>query len=340
VSRITGATFRALYELRTRSESERESIKAALRAGSLTGTWNASTSFSRSMERVSRLTQVDTVVFADLPNGIPEIPNDPGAIVQFATSLSRWMNEPGRQPFTFDWGVADYEILGLPSRNPNRVDRQRAILDDLSRRQNQALTYINSIDYARNRPLEFNLTEDQERALAGLESELRSDLDKIWTQAANCYDLLESCSAADAPDITRFVHALPKRKALPNAPGACRYTSGVDPQRFASVGGGCLDMSSGLVWSATATGHMSASDARNYCSQLTEGGVSGWSLPTVVDLQSFGGPDRVSATLLGIQTGWFWTSEGRRANPMLGTAADMDPRFTLSVVCRRRNTET
>ena len=340
VGSVTGATFRAVYELRTRSESERESIKSTLSAAGLTGAWSASASFSSAMEKVSHMTNIQAVVFADVPQGMQTIPQTPNEITAFAAGLPGWMRQPGRGTYTIDWMVASYDILKMPSQNPFRADRQRQALADLSRRQNEALGFLNSIQYARLRPADFDLRDADEARLAALDKSLRQDLDTVYTLAADCYQLLASCSNASAPDITRFARQMPKRKPTPNAPGACSLADISDRYRFASVGGGCMDLSSGTVWSATAAGQMPLDVAEQYCSQLAEGGVGGWRLPTAAEVASVAGPTLAGKVLVGVTGNWFWTADRRRADPIRGSVGDMDPRFSLSVICRRENTGT
>ena len=54
----------------------------------------------------------------------------------------------------------------------------------------------------------------------------------------------------------------------------------------ASSGTPCRDSSSGLTWSARASGTMTWSKAKSYCESYTEGGLSGWHLPTIDELKT------------------------------------------------------
>lgn len=55
----------------------------------------------------------------------------------------------------------------------------------------------------------------------------------------------------------------------------------------------CRDSSSGLIWSARASSRYTWQDAVNYCSSYSEGGLSGWHLPTIDELRTLLIADRV-----------------------------------------------
>lgn len=58
-------------------------------------------------------------------------------------------------------------------------------------------------------------------------------------------------------------------------PGACNIE---DTEEFATTGGGCGDLESGLVWSAPADGLYTQARAAEYCDALVEGGNDDWRL--------------------------------------------------------------
>ena len=57
----------------------------------------------------------------------------------------------------------------------------------------------------------------------------------------------------------------------------------------------CKDSSSGLTWSARASSTMTWSNAKSYCESYTEGGLSGWHLPTIDELKTLLIADRVTS---------------------------------------------
>lgn len=69
--------------------------------------------------------------------------------------------------------------------------------------------------------------------------------------------------------------------------GDCRV---VDPLHFVNGGGGCQDVISHLAWSSSrydVTQQLSTQpQAISYCSNLTQGGVTGWRLPTLAEVQN------------------------------------------------------
>ncbi len=48
----------------------------------------------------------------------------------------------------------------------------------------------------------------------------------------------------------------------------------------------CMDHSSGLVWSSKTSTSWDMLDAEDYCENLTEGGITGWHLPTISELRT------------------------------------------------------
>ena len=58
------------------------------------------------------------------------------------------------------------------------------------------------------------------------------------------------------------------------------------PECSSSSGTPCKDSSSGLIWSAKASSTYTWQNAVNYCSSYSEGGLSGWHLPTISELRT------------------------------------------------------
>ena len=67
------------------------------------------------------------------------------------------------------------------------------------------------------------------------------------------------------------------------------------PECSSSSGTPCKDSSSGLTWSARASSTMAWDDAKSYCESYTEGGLSGWHLPTIDELKTLLIADRVTS---------------------------------------------
>ncbi len=58
------------------------------------------------------------------------------------------------------------------------------------------------------------------------------------------------------------------------------------PECSASSGTPCYDSASGLTWSAKASGTMTWSNAKSYCSNYSESGLNSWRLPTISELRT------------------------------------------------------
>ncbi len=67
------------------------------------------------------------------------------------------------------------------------------------------------------------------------------------------------------------------------APGDCVVP---DDSSFASVDGGCKDLTTGRVWSLQRDGSASWADQSTYCNNLSEGGQTDWRMPTIAELQA------------------------------------------------------
>jgi len=55
---------------------------------------------------------------------------------------------------------------------------------------------------------------------------------------------------------------------------------------FASLDGGCKDLATGRVWSYQPTTNWEIAGAKNYCTNLVEGGQSDWRMATIAELQA------------------------------------------------------
>src|ERR1051326_8628244 len=77
--------------------------------------------------------------------------------------------------------------------------------------------------------------------------------------------------------------------------GAARLTGGcvTDGGGWVSANGGCTDTATGRVWGSSANGQSGPGNviftydgAKSFCASSTEGGVSGWRVPTLAEMQS------------------------------------------------------
>ncbi|MBQ3368267.1 DUF1566 domain-containing protein [bacterium] len=69
--------------------------------------------------------------------------------------------------------------------------------------------------------------------------------------------------------------------------GSCQSNGGSSlPECSASSGTPCKDSSSGLTWSARASTSYTWQIAVDYCNSYSEGGLSGWHLPTISELRT------------------------------------------------------
>jgi hypothetical protein len=70
--------------------------------------------------------------------------------------------------------------------------------------------------------------------------------------------------------------------------GDCLPTASAN---FVSTGGGCKDLTTGLIWSATGYDVQRSvytySGATNFCSNLNEQGITGWRMATSSELSKF-----------------------------------------------------
>lgn len=92
-------------------------------------------------------------------------------------------------------------------------------------------------------------------------------------------------------------------------PGACSCN---DTAAFATNGGGCADMASGLVWSSSASG-LNHAAAMAYADSLVEAGRDDWRLPTVSDAQKLDENHGVPRAVEAPEVIWTSSTTGNQA---------------------------
>ena len=136
-----------------------------------------------------------------------------------------------------------------------------------------------------------------------------------WNSSTNKCTRTQSCSSKPANTVWNTVSSItqtysgsswsPSTTSSYNETGStteCRYKcasgykwngsscvssgSSTLPKCSSSSGTPCRDSSSGLTWSARASNMMTWSSAKSYCENYTEGGLSGWHLPTIDELKT------------------------------------------------------
>lgn len=332
IGSIKGGEFHSVFEMRTRSEQERETLRTHIRGSGLTGTWTAEASFNQSMERIARLTEMQAAVFIRSAAGLNKIPDKPEEIRDFAVGFPKRLADKGY--YTYEWTITDYQTLALPAANPYSAQAQKRILQDLAEQEGLGLTYLSNIAYAQANPSEFDLDPAQRKRLIDIDEEIRGILNDIYVKSAACYAREKECAFRSRGDLLQLHADMPQRKAPAPTVGACRTES----QEFLTFAGGCKDLSTGYVWSLPAPGPRTAADAVAYCAKLRESGVGGWVLPNATELATLTPQGRGATHLPGDIGSWFWSADRKRVSIRLGTVAEMDPGFTLGVLCRRSGT--
>ena len=126
------------------------------------------------------------------------------------------------------------------------------------------------------------------------------------TRMAECTDNLpENAEWTSVPSILQTwdgAEWLPPTTTVHNNEASeteCRYKCKLGfnctsfPECSKNSGTPCYDSSSGLTWSAEASSQKSWPNAKSYCSDLTEGGLSDWRLPNIDELMTLLIADRV-----------------------------------------------
>jgi hypothetical protein len=96
-----------------------------------------------------------------------------------------------------------------------------------------------------------------------------------------------------------------------NAPpfAGCRPLTGGGTPAMITDGGGCREVSSGLTWSIGSP-PLTYAAAQAYCAGLTEGGVTGWRLPTYDELSSVAGAKAAAYFALVTKNVTAWSTTG------------------------------
>lgn len=105
--------------------------------------------------------------------------------------------------------------------------------------------------------------------------------------------------AKEARETVEASEAFRKAEAARMAEKAQRQSCDAAPGKFP-----CIDPDTGFMWSKAAVRKMTCKQAKNYCSELSEGGYSDWRLPSLDKLMTLAGVD---SGRFG-DTYWFWTS--------------------------------
>lgn len=122
-------------------------------------------------------------------------------------------------------------------------------------------------------------------------------------------------------------------------PGDCRRND----EKFNSEEGGCLDFSTGVVWSAPAPRTGNYREATQYCSQLDEGTRKDWSLPKRTELLHLSRTESGARDYLSFRfRNFFWTSVGNSNSAVLvelhsqEVANEDKETFRGGILCHRK----
>jgi hypothetical protein len=209
-------------------------------------------------------------------------------------------------------------------------------LGELAEQESLALSYQANITYVYTRPEEFDLTNEQQDNLTKLDDRLRGIRQDIYDKAEKCYEIASECQDRSRADLLSIHRDVPERKPAPVIPGACHIPPSEEPpHQFITFGGGCKDVSTGIIWSSPSATTYDLHKATDYCAKLREGGVGNWRLPAAAELQNVANGVKAQKYLASNPSGWFWSVEGSRVNLRLGTTSELDPSLALNVLCRR-----
>jgi hypothetical protein len=344
----SGGRFYALYELRTRSESDRQVLSTAISAQGVTGSWKVAAQFSSAITKASHLSEVYIQTFyqgpaftrsdagfstasVGTPDTYSEIPNDPDDIIKFATRF------PGLVANTLSW---DYEAItknystlkGWPSGRVVGIGFQKDALASADSAFLLTATVLRNVAYIEVHPGEFDMSTATMADVGDLEKKILDKRAEIAKKASACASGGQ-CEEIGTSPIYDVARQLPSRKDIKVLVGACG-NDGRGRSRWATIGPGCRDLNSGITWSPALPGVQDYDAARQRCSDYVQNGVSGWVLPNTDDLLTLVGPDGIESQLPGDYDQWFWASDKKRVSPHSGFSFPNDARLTLHVMCR------
>lgn len=127
--------------------------------------------------------------------------------------------------------------------------------------------------------------------------------DFFWTRNE------QGASAAAAIPATGESNIFEKKDQFAAACVTRTYGCMKETSRFVSDGGGCHDVTRGIVWAAVPAQYMTYEYARDYCQNLVEGGRSDWMLPSLSDMNSIAIDTQAIGIIPGLHTNrQIWTS--------------------------------
>lgn len=332
-----GGKLRVIYKLDARDEEEKRILNLAFKGSSLSGSFSTKGAFSEAITKIGRFQTVDYHLFISGGNIPEKIPSDVDGVLEMV------LRYPASVQFSnaalMGFSTLDYStIYGFPSIEGPLKTHQRAFLKIADDDYSKVSARRSQLVHIKKNPNIYEKDHFDENYIQELDKKLIRAAYEIAKAANDCYQDASACDA-NYPSVN-----LDRDFKLPAALPRTYYRGGCKRHgdRFGNANGGCLDASTLSVWSAPSTILLDFSGAREYCSSLTENGVSGWRLPKLTELISL---DRNSGIESALTEGFllndfFWAvlssidSRGVRVSPLNGFLdSKADQQLKFRAVC-------
>lgn len=174
----TGGSFFGVIEIKTSSETDKQSLSTSISAAY--GPFSASASFSDSFQQAVSNRNVKVTCYIE--GGT--IPTLPSTIEMLTTAVSTWPQTVAKNAVPYAALLDGYSVLPLPNP-PNYINlqQQQDVLNQCSWWRNQDMQTLNDIAYIKNYPSEFvnpNATQ-----LEQWQNDISADLNTIANAASN-----------------------------------------------------------------------------------------------------------------------------------------------------------
>lgn len=204
----TGGIFRALLEVETTEEGEKEEISASVGVGrqGIGFSLDVKAEFEMMIERV--VSNRSFSLTSSIEGGDTTFARDAGEIIDKALRYPETVAGDRAKPFMVQ--VKDYKVLDHPE-GPNWVDvlNAREVMDDLMRDRLKLQTLRNDVDAVLKKPDRFE--RPNLAMLAESREEINSALDDIMAAASLCVNSIKDCRR-NVPAVSVALPSLRKRK--------------------------------------------------------------------------------------------------------------------------------
>lgn len=186
VGKTTGGEFTAVVEFKAKSQEEKTSLDAKIKASG--GAWKVSGSFKQAIESISSSSEVSVKMFRQGGSGdLPSIESLTDAALKFPSQVTAEAS-----PWVTMWHTQTYESIA--GSDAMKLREQREALEDSLNFVEQARSKKGTLNYILLNAEEFELTGESTEKLKKDQKDLTEIINLYTKQANKCFDNFNDCS--------------------------------------------------------------------------------------------------------------------------------------------------